>query len=60
MACGGCADRRRYIVAAATAIASGDVEEAKRQADAFQASLKTDAARLTRAAKSRLGMGSRR
>lgn len=60
MGCGGCGQRREIIVAAATALASGDTAEVARQVEAFQASARTDLQRLTTAAKSRLGLARRR
>ena len=56
MGCGGCGQRREIIVAAATALASGDASEVARQVEAFKASAKTDLTRATQAAKARLGL----
>ena len=60
MACGGCRERQRIIVDAATALAAGDTAEVARQVEAFKASAAVDVQRLTTAAKSRLGLGRRR
>ena len=46
MACGGCAERAAAIRAAATALAKGDTEEAKRQAGIVRDSAKVDIARV--------------
>ncbi len=54
MACGGCAERRGIIVKAAAALGRGDLEEARRQVEAFEQSTRQDASALVRRAKSRL------
>lgn len=59
MACGGCSDRRRMLVTAATALADGDMEEVKRQMAAVDQSIRRDAGALKKAAAARLGLGRR-
>lgn len=46
MACGGCRERAAAIRAAATAIARGDTDEARRQAGVVRDSAKVDLERM--------------